>query len=1334
VAHAEISMEGRNGSVDRIVEGLRQSPVRLEAFRRNVATVLRGTWFHLDGNPATLAAYLDSRKAAKLAGGDEQAVVDQLTPRLLEALGYLPADIRYNVTSGRARADYTVHLSGSLVTVPLFVVEDKATDIKDFRKKQQGRAGDESPVEQLRRYTRTGRMRGNAGILCNGWTLEAWQFAREGDSRVVHVDLYALAKHVTENDGAPLSEALVGSLNALWIRFSRPSFEEVLEQKPIAPKPTADWAARIQEAFKESPGAADKVFDQHLEEAWQKATIDVTLAPDLLVDTLRTLIDGFTDDVRHQLDDALACAKLYDEELERTREQCDTAALMIELRGSWRMFDLTDEEYLTRVTHRVESWLASPKPGGMRKVLAAVRRDLEAHVRVEELEEAVQPSLLPDAPPKIIAKVSKADQEARRREVLSRVEEVVRDLYALAVLARTESDRLYMEYGASVEAARAFNSWVERVSASVMVGANNETLRAEFARQTAYVYIVRLLLVRICEDKGLFQRKLSDGGLVRWEEQSDRYLDYAAGRSYEYLTQMAYDCAQNVYVHFYGASRVFDWYHMDEKILTRSILAMNAFDLRHIDADIIGTVYGQYLREGKHEQGRYYTPRPLVGAMLDAMGYSGPGIVGRRLGDLACGSGSFLVEACRRLLDRYKDTSGRIPTNTIENALEEIQRSLFGFDINPFACYLAETNLLIQVLDLVKRAQEESLSFTIDRFAIYSTDSLLVNDDLTLVPGTATGLFNKDEVLPELAKARAGDFDNGFDFLVGNPPYVRADEKAENYLKYRRKIEDQSWFTTQYLKWDLYVPFVEQYHRLLSSDEDARACLVTIESIATSPYAEKLRELLAHKSTLYELFFLDDLELFPDASWQNSIVFCFSRHAPSSNHEIERRVCRRQTDDTLFLEPLDVTVQAETTPDRLLKKRPEASVSLANTVRWDEICYVSVGMVLNSNEDLEDGTVVDVGPSYDPSVFGEELVQDRGKKGKRIRHKKFGRDDLVTTTSDRIHTRQYIPGKGGVRVGGLGPTLWLEYGPHTRCPARVRRPTFPELYDRTKIMFGTFTGVAVDDGSCGQFLTMSDSLRLSIRWILLEDVVNRALSEARNELKEGKRYDPALSLEYSEWYLCAIALSEPIRRWLHANKRSMKEHVYPDDIKAIPVKRISPLEQQSFIDLAKERHRLWSELTALEAEGYVIGAVVELPVHALVDRFRKDHAKMRHLTLVQAVAAGLFRIEDAYSREPLRGAHASGASVVLKRRKVAEVGEGIEDKTGVAKVVARILGTLPATFSERQGIDKIPGTEQGLLDLGAWLDELKAAVERRQRRIKEIGAAIDRLAWVLYKP
>ena len=105
-------------------------------------------------------------------------------------------------------------------------------------------------------------------------------------------------------------------------------------------------------------------------------------------------------------------------------------------------------------------------------------------------------------------------------------------------------------------------------------------------------------------------------------------------------------------------------------------------------------------------------------------------------------------------------------------------------------------------------------------------------------------------------------------------------------------------------------------------------------------------------------------------------------------------------------------------------------------------------------------------------------------------------------------------------------------------------------------------------------------------------------------------------------------------------------------------------------------------------------------------------------------------IHDGYTAH--QAVEHDGVNVLCLGSRV--IGEEIGRKAEVAKVLARILRALPATFAERQGIDKIPATEQGLLELDAWLDEKKAEVERRQKRIEEIGAEIDLLAWAMYRP
>jgi type I restriction enzyme M protein len=584
----------------------------------------------------------------------------------------------------------------------------------------------------------------------------------------------------------------------------------------------------------------------------------------------------------------------------------------------------------------------------------------------------------------------------------------------------------------------------------------------------------------------------------------------------------------------------------------------------------------------------------------------------------------------------------------------------------------------------------------------------------------------------EQLKARTGPFEDGFDFLVGNPPYVRADEDSQAYLAYRRVLDQQEWFTTRHLKWDLYVPFVEQYQRLLSNDPQARCCLVTIESIKTAPYAQRLRELLAEKTTLLEVLFTEGLRLFEDASWQDNVVFCFSRGAPAEGHRVRRRVARERTaKGDLQMDPVDEPEQAAIDAEQVFRLRKQVALDLSKTVLWEEVCYVSKGMVLHSNERLEEGQVVRVDSRYEPADFGEELVKDLGKQGKRIQHTGFRREDLISDAKDALHPRPYLEPRELYR-GGIGRLRWIEFGEHTRCPSRVSRPTFPELYDRPKILFGTFTGVAVDDGAQGAFLVVSHSLTLAILWHRLVDVENRSLAKARGALDEEGRFNSELSEEFSEWYLCALALSEPIQRWLHANKRSMKEHVYPDDIKAIPVKCLSAEDQEPFISLERERHGLWRELVGLEAEGFTMGEHVEVPVHHLAERFRQEHPGIEHLTLAQLPASVLEIEEGAYPLD-LSRARSAKDEILVGRRVIARVGKSIEHKGEVASLIARFLADLPGTVADRQSLDALPRTEEGLRALAAHLKVQELGVRRRQSRIEEIQAEIDRRAWELYE-
>ena len=215
------------------------------------------------------------------------------------------------------------------------------------------------------------------------------------------------------------------------------------------------------------------------------------------------------------------------------------------------------------------------------------------------------------------------------------------------------------------------------------------------------------------------------------------------------------------------------------------------------------------------------------------------------------------------------------------------------------------------------------------------------------------------------------------------------------------------------------------------------------------------------------------------------------------------------------------------------------------------------------------------------------------------------------------------------------------------------------------------------------------------------------------------------------WYLCAIFLSEPIQKWLEANPRSMKDHVYPDDIKKLPIKLLPPKRQKPFIDLARERHLLWSEVIELEARG--CDRKGSMPVWQLVRDYRVENPRVRFYKLMFLDIEHALEFDPAFRQEPLRGLDARGEELLLGRRVVARIGPKItKDRAAATRVLARLLGALPATFAEREAIDEVPATADGLLGLGAYLDEQASAAPSRYARIEEIGRELDELAWKLY--
>ena len=148
-----------------------------------------------------------------------------------------------------------------------------------------------------------------------------------------------------------------------------------------------------------------------------------------------------------------------------------------------------------------------------------------------------------------------------------------------------------------------------------------------------------------------------------------------------------------------------------EGVLGRLASELDDVDLVGARRDFLRLVYQRFLDPvSRRTLGEFYTTEELVRETLDAVGYSGD--LDRRLVDISCGSGTFLVEAISRALEQNAQAD---PADLVHRMTENI----IGVDIHPFAVVMARVNYLIAMSSVLEAS--ESISFSV---LVYWADSL----------------------------------------------------------------------------------------------------------------------------------------------------------------------------------------------------------------------------------------------------------------------------------------------------------------------------------------------------------------------------------------------------------------------------------------------------------------------------------------------------------------------------------------------------------------------------------------------------------------------------------
>lgn len=389
------------------------------------------------------------------------------------------------------------------------------------------------------------------------------------------------------------------------------------------------------------------------------------------------------------------------------------------------------------------------------------------------------------------------------------------------------------------------------------VGEEEAENKRIFCRESVYTQINKILFIRIAEDKGLLNTMVSNGGVHDFFGFWSDYARYTGPeKDYRDLFDAACDEMMEIYEHLYSGS-IFDWELRDgsslNEIFRKTFWHLNHYDFEDVDRDVLGHLYEQYLpKEERQTLGEFYTPTEVVNFILDRLDYTADRPIEHQdILDPATGSGTFLVQAANRLVERL-ERKGVEP----KEALEIVQSRLHGLDLNPFAVNIAQINLVFQIVDLYKDVKEDHPHYTIDNFKIYQTDSLKrgINSKL--------GGFHSDTIVRKYQedKQRADAIKNDtYDIVIGNPPYVYYNDIPEG----DREAYNETFPKAAHRQYDVSILFTDSVRDWL--EPGGKVGYITSNKFTTNQYARKLRKNLPRYVFVNEFIDFADAGVFEDA-------------------------------------------------------------------------------------------------------------------------------------------------------------------------------------------------------------------------------------------------------------------------------------------------------------------------------------------------------------------------------------------------------------------------------------------------------------------------------------
>ena len=264
------------------------------------------------------------------------------------------------------------------------------------------------------------------------------------------------------------------------------------------------------------------------------------------------------------------------------------------------------------------------------------------------------------------------------------------------------------------------------------------------------------------------------------------------------------------------------------------------YDFSIIPIEFISNVYELFIgKENQEDEGAYYTPLFLVDYILKETvekklscndGYD------CKVLDPACGSGIFLVETLRKIIEKYISTGVEIKSDEFKETIKKIAKdNIYGVDKDLSAVQVAIFSIYLTLLDYLEPPEIETFKFPI--------------------------LFNKNFFEADFFDTKAafnkcfGELD--FTYILGNPPWKRGKGEKEKplYIKYiesRKKKEKAKYIPLA----DIGNKEIAQAFLLRSSDfsKNTKCVLIVTSKTLYNLQSGTFRRYFLHNFLIHRVF------------------------------------------------------------------------------------------------------------------------------------------------------------------------------------------------------------------------------------------------------------------------------------------------------------------------------------------------------------------------------------------------------------------------------------------------------------------------------------------------